>query len=621
MDMYTQAVFCAILLSLFVSAHAITWTDTTGTVTLYGEEFQNGLLISLQRNGVSKLTGQFGSSTGYEITPIANGFEVRWTTNDLNTIFEDRYDLNIGSVNWYGGPQRYEQNWPIEKMSLSGDEAYVIKKTDNFGVAERYWLNSKGAYIYLDEEVPLFVDHNSRTGGSVYFTAKVAEPYVNRTRVILSYKLIARDDPKEAHLDAINNYLGKPVGHPDERMIREPIWTTWAQYKRDISDSVVIQFADEIRSHGYDGGQIEIDDQWEAHYGDQTFKTDIFTDINQTVRTLKDKNFRVTLWVHPFVDDDSVNVEEGKSKGYFVKNPSGDTNAVWWDSNDAHQIDFTYTEAAAWWSARLKSLQTDYGIDAFKFDAGETNYVNQPAVYEHVEDVEQIPNILTKSYIETCEQFGNLIEVRASWRTQASSHFIRMLDKDSNWSYNNGLPTLVTTLLQMNLNGYVLVLPDMIGGNGYNGESPTGEMIIRWAQANTFMPAMQFSYLPWNFKDSGNGYDVEAVVKKYVDLHARYSPQIVEAMEKSIATGEPVNKPIWWLDPTDSIALANFDEYLLGDDVLVAPVLVEHATSRSVYLPKGNWTDANGVGYVGPVSIDNYAAPVDVLPYFIRSSA
>lgn len=75
-----------------------------------------------------------------------------------------------------------------------------------------------------------------------------------------------------------------------------------------------------------------------------------------------------------------------------------------------------------------------------------------------------------------------------------------MVDKDTYWGFNNGLTTLVTTLLSMNLNGYTLVLPDMIGGNGYN-ESPNKELFIRWLQANVFMPTLQYSFVPWDHDD------------------------------------------------------------------------------------------------------------------------
>jgi alpha-glucosidase len=192
-----------------------------------------------------------------------------------------------------------------------------------------------------------------------------------------------------------------------------------------------------------------------------------------------------------------------------------------------------------------------------------------------------------------------------------------MLDKESSWTIQNGLPTLITTLLQLNMNGYGMVLPDRIGGNGYS-QQPTGDLVVRWTQANTFMPAMQFSYLPWDFKDSVS-YDIEAIVKKYVDLHIQYAPNIIRAMNQSISDGTPVNPPIWWVDPTDRIALASDDEYLLGEEILVAPVVVLNAVSRDVYLPKGQWKDGNnGTVYTGPVTLLNYPAPIEVLPYFIK---
>lgn len=85
------------------------------------------------------------------------------------------------------------------------------------------------------------------------------------------------------------------------------------------------------------------------------------------------------------------------------------------------------------------------------------------------------------------------------FRTQNLPIFVRMIDKDSYFTFENGLPTLITTLLQMNLNGYTLVLPDMIGGNGYNNTTPSKELFLRWLQANVFMPSMQFSYVPWDY--------------------------------------------------------------------------------------------------------------------------
>lgn len=126
---------------------------------------------------------------------------------------------------------------------------------------------------------------------------------------------------------------------------------------------------------------------------------------------------------------------------------------------------------------------------------------------------------------------------------------MRFLDKDSEWDFNNGLITLVTTLLNVNLVGYGFALPDMIGGNGYNG-APSEELFVRWLQANIFMPSLQFSYVPWDYSEQ----TIE-ISKKFTALHSQYTNDIMEALQKAVDVGEPVNPPIWWLDPNDKVAL------------------------------------------------------------------
>lgn len=154
------------------------------------------------------------------------------------------------------------------------------------------------------------------------------------------------------------------------------------------------------------------------------------------------------------------------------------------------------------YTARLTALQESAGIDSFKFDAGETGWLPEPAVLTG--DVEESPAIYTTKYATAMAEFGSAIEIRTGWRTQNLPVFVRMLDKDSTWTTVNGLPTLITTLLVMNLAGYGLVLPDMVGGNGYiegtqDTDYPGKELFVRWLQANTFMPSIQYSFVPWDY--------------------------------------------------------------------------------------------------------------------------
>lgn len=172
----------------------------------------------------------------------------------------------------------------------------------------------------------------------------------------------------------------------------------------------------------------------------------------------------------------------------------------WWQGNSAGYFDYTRQSAADWWSARIMKLSTDYGLDGFKVDAGETNWLPADFDFTNLLPVNSTPNGYSTAYARNMERFGKMTEIRTGWASQDVPIFTRMLDKGTFWGITNGLATLIPTLLHFSVIGYPFVLPDMIGGNGYNGR-PSKELFVRWMQANVFMPAMQFSYTPWDFDD------------------------------------------------------------------------------------------------------------------------
>lgn len=636
----TVILFCVVLWFSLPTKAAQLVSITQDEVNLSITQESGKLLLTVVNGSTTKLTGEIGIGTGdtsgttctdvpncfefgsnrlHVYTHVEHGFTILWTTNVLTKVFEDCFSLS--DFHWFGGPERFQQAWPIEKLNLS-NFANVLQEDQWGAVVEPYWLNSAGAYIFVDERVPLFINQNTATTqNKVCFSAKLASPYPSsRRRVILHYTIAVQENARSAHLHAVNNFLGKPTGHPNYRIIERPIWSTWAKFKRDVNDSVVHEFAKEIVDNGYQHGQFELDDDWEDCYGALTFRQSRFSNINETVKYIKSLNFTVSLWVHPFINTDCTKyLNLARKYGFLVKDLNGNDLTKWWNSNEneATYLDFTNIEVQEWFVARLKALQKAHGIDSFKFDAGETSWA--PTISQLYGDVEKMPNVLSVDYVRTCAQLGDLVEVRTAWKTQDLPIFVRMIDKDSNWGISNGLYTLITTLLQMNMNGYSMVLPDMIGGNGYDGLKPSAELFVRWLQANTFMPSIQFSFVPWEFTNAT--FNVTQISRKFVDLHQKYAPYIRSQMEKSVKEGHPVNAPIWWISPNDSTALAMDTEYLLGEDLLVAPIIIEGATSRVVYLPDGEWVDGNnGSIYKGPIELSDYSAPIEVLPYFIKGS-
>ncbi|PSN31308.1 hypothetical protein C0J52_14633 [Blattella germanica] len=587
-------------------------TSTSSFVVTPASE--GNFLTITKPDGTIALTGHLGrhsQNVDYKMSRAGSCLLVTATTNVSEGIIKDCFDL--GSAHWYGGAEQFQQYWPLEEAHFE-DYSYVTKQQDNQGIAEPYWLSSTGVYIHVDDGVPLFIDLNHEYNNTLCLSAKSVAPYPPHLPS-LNYSLCSFDDAREAHKHAIETVLGKPSGFPDELMIRSPIWSTWARYKADINETLVLQFADEILQHNYPNSQLEVDDDWEVCYGALTFDTTKFPNMKGLTDTLREKGFRVTLWVHPFINLDCEPWHsEAQEKGYFVKNQDGNTTGSWWNGI-ASAIDFTNPEAVEWYSSRLRAMQEENGIDSLKFDAGETSWLPQIPVLSA--DIDLQPSIYTNAYVNAVSKFGPMIEVRVAQRSQNLPMFVRMLDKDTNWGWTNGLKTLVTTLLQMNMVGYPLVLPDMIAGNGYAGVFPSKELFIRWLQANVFMPSIQYSYVPWDFDD-----ETVALSLEYTLLHAQYADKIVELFNKAVQDGSPVNPPIWWIDPTDEVAQTIDSEYLLGEEILVAPILDEGATSRDIYLPRGEWRDElRSETITGPVWLRDYQANLHELPYFTRVSA
>jgi alpha-glucosidase (family GH31 glycosyl hydrolase) len=127
------------------------------------------------------------------------------------------------------------------------------------------------------------------------------------------------------------------------------------------------------------------------------------------------------------------------------------------------------------------------------------------------------------------------------------------------------------------------------------------------------MQIMQFSIPPWEF-----GEECNRICRRYAQLHLELTPMLHKAANKSIETGAPVIRPVSWLAPQDERALLCDDQFLVGNGILVAPVVEKGMRKRNVFLPPGNWTDYwTNQRYQGSTVLEDYPASLDILPIFI----
>jgi alpha-glucosidase (family GH31 glycosyl hydrolase) len=403
--------------------------------------------------------------------------------------------------------------------------------------------------------------------------------------------------------------VGHPAQTPPAELFVKPTWTTWARYKTEVSHTVVLNFAEEIIRHGYPYNVMEIDDRWQVHYGDISFDPARFPDPKGMIEQLHAKGFKVTAWVIPFLDPESAAFAEGQAKGYLVRQPSGEPYLVGWWQGRGGLLDVTNPRALEWFKERLEKLRAETGLDGYKFDAGEA--VFYPADALSAELIH--PNEFTHRYIEFIGQNFSLTEVRSGWFNQTAPIFFRQWDKWSTWGVDNGLHSVLTGLLALGLTGYPFVLPDMVGGNAYDQQADA-ELMIRWTQLNALLPAVQFSLAPWDY-----GEECVEICRRYAELHVEFAPRLLELAAEAARTGSPIIRPLWWLAVRDEAALTCDDEFLVGNDLLVAPVVKPGALSRDILLPPGKWRDYwSGEIFTGETVLKDYPAPLDLLPLFER---
>ncbi|KAK3087194.1 hypothetical protein FSP39_002944 [Pinctada imbricata] len=506
-------------------------------------------------------------------------FTITWEVlTCVDHVLQDCFE--VGKAHWYGGYEDWYQYWPFEKTTRNLS-AYITN--DSYqkgigGVQERYFFSTQGVVIYVEEDVPLYLSFNASADGNICLVSKYEKyPFQNAQKKLpqLKYHVCVDQNVKTIHEYASKRFIQRPTGIPDPKLFRYPIWSTWAQYHKDINQSIVLDYAKNILDYGFPHSQIEIDDDWTPKYGDMDFNTAKFPDPKEMINELTDLGFRVTVWLHPFFNIDSQAFTEAKTNKYLIRQLDSEIPALvsWWDGDAAGILDTSNEEAIEWYLNKTDYLRQTYNISSFKFDAGETAWL--PNAYSSANSLD-VPNIYTKKWAELAYRSDPDIrhqEVRVGFKSQNLPIFVRMLDKDTNWDYTNGLKTLIPTALTLEYS---------------------------------------FSIVPWQFDE-----ETINITRNFLELHENYTDLIIDLANQSTTTGAPIIRPLWWIDPEDEDAQVIDSEFLLGDTILVAPILDDGARQRDIYLPKGKWMDMlyNNVTD-GPQWLTGYPADLHELPYF-----
>nr|WP_222916895.1 TIM-barrel domain-containing protein [Natrinema sp. SYSU A 869] len=333
---------------------------------------------------------------------------------------------------------------------------------------------------------------------------------------------------------------------------------------------------------------------------------------------------------------------EGTENDYWVKDANGDTfvGEVW--PPETVWPDFSRSDVRSWWAGQHDAL-FDVGIDGIKNDMAEPAVFQENEKYDWTMPVDNIHGTGEDTMLH--EEYHNMYGFDMA-RAANQAYDVYKPDKRpfllnrnlyaggqryaalwtgdnvSSWEH---LQKSIPMHLNLGLSGLAFVGHDI---GGFVGR-PDPELFARWMELGAFVPYCRNhadshdkvddgeprNQHPWTFGD-----EVEAISKKFLRLRYRLLPYLYNEFRDATETGKPVQQPLVFHFQDDEQTHDIADQFMFGDDMMVAPVLEEGATSREVYLPEGEqWIDYwTGKEYDGGQTL-TVDAPLDHLPVFVRN--
>lgn len=505
---------------------------------------------------------------------------------------------------WWGGAAADGTAMPFgrsaHRRDLARNAGLAGAEDDGANQSAPVLVSSHGRHVWSDQPFTLAVE-----GGALHLTGTaISVGQAESATLAGAYRAVSAE-------------RFPPSGRtPDERLFTAPVYNTWMEDPFLPSQAGVLDYVRRILDQGLPPGVVMIDDRWSQDYGAWRFDAGRFPDPAALVATLHDWGCPVMLWIVPYVSPDSAEFRDLEARGLLLRRPTGEPVVRrWWNGYSA-MLDLSHPAALDWLRGELAPL-TALGVDGFKLDGADLRY------YRDDDVAYDAPRPRT-DLCEAWARFGTELafnELRACWRLGGAPLVQRLHDKPSSWG-PDGLGSLIPELIAQGLIGHPYGCPDMVGGGLMAGTTTPDrvdqELYVRWAQVAAFAPVMQFSLSPARVLDAEHQAAVRAAVRRRQDL----VPELLDLVRGAARTGEPVLRPLAYHHPGyEDVA----DEFLLGADLLVAPVLAPGATERIVVLPPGRWQAQDGTAHDGTVHDGplRLSMPVDLttIPTFRRVPA
>lgn len=418
-----------------------------------------------------------------------------------------------------------------------------------------------------------------------------------------------------------------------------PLWSLGYHQSRwgYLSESDIREVVAGFELHQMPISAIHLDIDYMDGYRVFTVNQEQFPDLGRLSADLIEANIHLVAILDPGVkmDPDYQVYQEGLRDGLFCSLPNGGpVRGLVWPGWSVYP-DFTNPRTRQWWGSKYNILQS-LGISGFWHDMNEpTSFSSWGGLYLPEEtqhnldgrsgDHREAHNVyalqMNRAGFEALDQ-SNLAKrpwllSRSGWAGNQRYTWNWTGDTESSWS---SLKMTIATIIGLGLSGIPFTGSDI---GGFSGD-PSPELYLRWFQTATFMPFFRtHSALttprrePWVF-----GEPFTSIIRNFLQLRYCLLPYLYTLAWESSQSGTPLIRPLFWNHPEVSELLDVQDTFLLGDALLVAPIMEPASDRREVVFPPGQWTsfwdEADTI--TGPVRLP-VSANLQTIPVYVRSGS
>ena len=531
------------------------WTFTSGRLTL---EIAKGETIDFKYLYDGKVIAHSGWRAKGLVTDPEGQLHV-----------SEQLDLGVGEK-IYGLGERFTN------FIKNGQTVDIWNEDGGTGTEQAYknipfYLSNRKYGLYVDNPGKVSFEVGSEKVSRVQFSVPGEE---------MSYSVVGGENLK-AILNTYTDLTGKAPLVPDWSY---GLWLS-TSFTTDYDEKTVLEFVDGMAERNIPLSVFHFDCRWmkELEWCNFDWDKSKFPDPEGLLKKLHDRGLKICVWINSYIGQKSPLFEEGATNGYFIKNEAG---SVWqWDRWQAGMaiVDFTNPEATKWYQGYLKKLVA-MGVDCFKTDFGE-RIPTEGVKYYDGSDPELMHNYYT--YLYNKAVYDVLVETKgadeailfARSATVGGQQFPVHWGGDCSSNY----PSMAESLragLSFGMSGFGYWSHDIAGFE----DQASPDLYKRWTQFGLLSSHSRYhgstAYkVPWLYGD-----EAVDVAREFTELKLQLKPYLLKMAQETHETGVPMMRAMVLEFPDDPTCEDIDTQYMLGDDLLVAPVFREDGVAR-FYVP------------------------------------